>query len=132
MARYRGNDGVVKIGPTPTVVTGEVVEFTLEEEQDTIREPGLADEWDPADAGGKRWSASVTFWLDPDAGAAFDLVPLGGKVAVELYPNGDAAGRTYAAGLGLVKSRSLPVARNTTNRITVQLGGDGALTWDTV
>lgn len=91
MATIRGCFGVVKIGPTPTVVA-ELRAWELNETAERIDVSAMGDCTKKFSVGAVEGSGTFSMWLDsgPDAGQA--LVVVGTAVDVELFPGGEGTG----------------------------------------
>lgn len=82
MATYKGYNGTVKAGATPTSV-GEVTSFSLTVSSDIVETSSLGSAYATNVGTLKRWSGSISAnFDDEDAGQA--LLVVGGSVAVEL------------------------------------------------
>lgn len=94
MAFYRGRDGVVKVGASPTDV-GEVQSWTLDTEQAVGEAWGMGDDAMRHFASAPtKGSGSVECYYDP-ADAGQGGLAVGATVALELYPGGETVGFEY-------------------------------------
>jgi len=115
MSTTRGCKGVVKAGPTPTVVA-EITAWDFTETADEIDTSSMGTCTKKSDAGAVKTAGNITcFWDASDAGQ--NLLIVGEKVYVELYPGGDTNGLTYYKGKVLILSRGIS---STVNEIVSQ------------
>lgn len=128
MAKYTGKDGKVKTGATPDSVVN-VRSFSYEETSEEL-DASIIDGGNnyACEEGQSKVSGTIEVLYDPaDAGAV--NLNARGKVAIELYPIGDATGDVKKDGTALITSVSTPVEVN--GMITQSIGFtiDGA--WNT-
>ncbi|MCR5859724.1 hypothetical protein [Mesorhizobium sp. J428] len=130
MTVYAGNDGVVKVGSNALT---KVLSFELNEEESTSdRTDGMGEEWEDSIGIKKRWAGSLECRRnDADANGPVTW-DVGDVLALKLYPDGDGVGRQELAGSARVTSIGNPVDMESTNRISVEFTGQGALTKTTV
>lgn len=91
----KGKDGVVKFGD-PLETLGKVQDWNVDEQADTVSGWGMGDEYESTFTTVKRWTGSVTVYLNP-ADPSDDL-GVGDELATELYPGGETTGSGYFSG----------------------------------
>jgi hypothetical protein len=124
MATFKGKEGVVKIG---TQVVGEVKSFDLTVTANEVDTSTMGSDWTGVDSTQNSWSASIAmFWDDGDAGQ--DLMLIGTKVALKLYPKGSTTGLVENSGSALITEIGEAQAHDNIVERTVKFKGDGALT----
>lgn len=123
MARHKGQFGKVKAGD---VFVGHVTNWSINEKAATHDHTAAGDIWETGETGVKSWSGSITLRLDhaPEANQAMRA---GEGLAVELYSEGDASGKTYYSGPVLIEDHGLSVAHDATTERTYSFKGNGAL-----
>lgn len=126
MARYRGQDAVLKNGAT--AITGEVDSWSIETAAEVIQEPALSDAWVPAVAGRKSWRGQVTVFYDSETAASAALLVEGATISGAFYPSGEVAARQELTGDFVIESVSLEVPNNAFVKAKVAFVGAGALT----
>ena len=98
MANHTATVGLVKIGST---TIGELRSYSLSESVGTIEDTTLGDAAKTYKAGQTTFSGSCEmFWDEADAGQ--NAVTIGAAVVLNLYPEADASGATYATGSVIV------------------------------
>jgi hypothetical protein len=123
MATTKGKEGVIKIG---TVVVGEVKSFDLTETANEVDTSTMGTDWTGVDSTQNSWSASISmFWDEGDAGQ--ELLVIGSKVALKLYPEGSTTGLVEKSGSALITEIGQAQAHDNIVERTVKLKGDGAL-----
>ena len=129
MATYIGDDGVVKVGAN---VMANVLGFEVSETAGTIETTAKGDAAVTRKVGRKDWSGSVDVIYD-DADTAQQALSVGAEVALDLYPGGNASGKSYKQGTALVTSFQITSAEGEGN-VTAKMDvvGNGALTDQTV
>lgn len=128
MATHQGQEGAIYIGANPVA---ELVEYEYEIAVEPLVEPALADAWDPADAGAKRWSGRASFKFD-DANAEQALIVEGAKVTLIFYDIGLAPGTDYREGSALITRVARRLQRNQMQVREFEFLGDGELLEQTV
>jgi len=128
MARHSGKNGKVKLGAD--FVAG-VVSWDVEEKVSTTDLTAMLDAWKDHDTTLKEWSGSVTLRLDHDA-AAMQTLRAGDVVAVELYSEGDATGKTFFSGSATIESHGIDASFDGEVSRKYSIMGKGALSIETV
>ena len=126
MTVYAGNDGVVKVGATPSSVT-KITEFEIEESADTDRTDGMGDAWQEHVVTKKSWSGSMTCernYADTNGQVA---ITNGSSLAAEFYPDGDATGREKLSGTVIVTGVTTTAQQDASNQVSFTFMGNGAL-----
>lgn len=125
MSVTKGKSGKVYVGAN---VVAEVQSFNFTRNAELADRSTLEDEWNRSAAVTKSWSGSMTVWWDPsDANGQMGLEE-GDEVALKLYPDGNANGKTYYYGDVIVTSVELGNERANHVTATIQFTGNGACT----
>jgi len=128
MANHTGTAGLVKIGST---TIGELRSYSLSESAGTVEDTTLGDSAKTYKAGQTTFSGSCEmFWDEADAGQS--AVSIGSEVVLNLYPEADDNGATYATGTVIVTEIGVSAAIEGMVEQTFSFTGSGALTWGTV
>ena len=128
MANHAATVGLVKIGST---TIGELRSYSLSESVGTIEDTTLGDAAKTYKAGQTTFSGSCEmFWDEGDAGQ--NAVTIGAAVVLNLYPEADASGATYATGSVIVTEVGVAGAIERMVEQSCSFTGTGALTWGTV
>ena len=128
MANQTATVGLVKIGST---TIGELRSYSLSESVGTIEDTTLGDAAKTYKAGQTTFSGSCEmFWDEADAGQ--NAVTIGAAVVLNLYPEADASGATYATGSVIVTEVGVAGAIEGMVEQSFSFTGTGALTWGTV
>ncbi len=129
MATFLGQVGAVYVGAN---AVGELVSYRYQVEAEAIVEPALADAWDPAVAGARRWSGSAVVKVDPADTTGQGALTPGAAVTLNFYDVGNAPADAYRSGDAVVVSRGRVVERNRYQTFEITFVGNGALTELTV
>ena len=133
MATHKGREGSVTIGATPGTAVGEVRSFELNISANLTDASRMGDEWAREESTQKKWSASIEmFWDLADTGQ--DLLIVGERVTVNLFPKGNGVGSTDTmySGTATVSEVGHKQAHDGLIERTVSLTGYGALTESTI
>lgn len=131
MTVYSGNDGVVKVGATPSSVT-KITEFQIQAAADTSRTDGMGDDWHEHVVTKKNWSGSMTCKRNDSDTNGQGAILVGASLAAEFYPDGDATGRAKLSGTVIVAGVDEGATQDDANEISFSFTGTGALTRGTV
>lgn len=126
MANHHGTEGLVRVGAnTVAEVTGFSFTVTAEYAEDTT----LADTAKTYNTVAiTAWNGSITaFWDETDTSGQVALTP-GANISLVLAPEGVDSGDTRYSGNALITEITRNTQRGTTNEITFNFIGNGALT----
>jgi len=125
MAVTKGKSGKVYVGAN---VVAEVQSFNFTRNAARADRSTLDDEWDRSAMVTKSWSGSLTVWWDPsDTNGQMGLEE-GDEATLNLYPDGNANGKTYYYGTVIVDSVEVTNERANHVTATIQFTGSGACT----
>ncbi len=128
MAKYIGNDGVVKIadhGDNPAQLA-QIVSFTVDESASNVRCDSIGDAFEEYKTAKKSWSGSITLRKDSLLTPQQSL-RAGAKVDLELYPEGASSGLEKITGTAIVSSRGTDVPLEDILSLNIEIQGTGAL-----
>jgi len=123
MAVIKGRLGKVYVGAN---VVAEIQSFGFTRTATLGDRSILDDEWDRNAPVTKNWSGQMAVWWDPsDANGQMGLEE-GATPSLNLYPDGNTAGKTYYH--GDVAVTSVEITNDRTNHVTatIQFTGNGA------
>lgn len=124
MTVYSGNAGSVKVGAN---AVGKVTKFTVKQSAETIRTDAIGDAAKTYTIGKTEWEGSMDARLDSsDTGQS--ALTIGASVTVELYPDGNTAGRLKLSGSALVTGIDTAADMDDVNMRAFTIRGAGALT----
>ena len=126
MARYRGQDAVLKNGAT--AITGEVESWSIETSAELIQEPALSDAWVPAVAGRKSWRGNGVVFYDSENANSSPLLVEGATISGAFYPSGEVVPREELTGDFVIETVSIEVPNSGFVKASVAFVGAGALT----
>jgi len=145
MATYTGHQGVVKIGST---AVAEVKDFSLEITANTVDATVLggaaADQgWTKSKVVNRSWTATVNCFYDDTASngqiemqnnimQSVDLLLADTVVTLNLYNEGDSAGKSYWQGDAMITSLSETVSGDGLVEISFTATGNGHITVESV
>jgi hypothetical protein len=128
MPTYTGDQGIVKVGPTPTDIV-ELKRFSVNVVNAPIEDTAKGDSWDTFKAGRNRWTAEVAVHYDPDATTEQNSMTIGAELAFEFYFIGETTGDEYRSGSGIIIDEQLNSDEgNVIAERVFQIQGSGALT----
>lgn len=137
MAVYNGKDGIIKVG-SPAAGVAEVMSFTVNFNMETIDASSMDSTYRKKLAGLCSWDGSLEVrWDDTDTDGQEALLSAlhdsQAKIAVELYPEGDAAGAYKISGDVFITNTSQTQSYdNTTVTRTFTFEGESTPTIGTV
>lgn len=128
MQVFSGNEGVVSVAGN---AVSRVTDFSITETATTYRTDGMGDQYQSEEANKLSWSGSVNARLvNGDAGQ--DGFVVGAKVAMILYPDGNATGRLQLSGEATITERTTTANQDDANSVSFSFINAGALTRDNV
>jgi len=125
MAVIKGRSGKVYVGSN---VVAEVQSFSFTRNATLGERSTIDDEWDRNAPVTKSWSGQMSVWWDPaDTNGQMGLEE-GDEPTLNLYPDGNANGKTYY--YGTVGVTSVEITNERANHVTatIQFTGNGACT----
>ena len=129
MATHKGSEGLVKIGSN---TVAEVVDFSFDENADTIETTALANSAHSFVSDLVGWSGSVDCFWDETDSTGQGAMTVGASVTMVLYPEGADSGDSYAQGTALIGTISRANAIGAMVTANFSFTGTGALAWATV
>lgn len=129
MAKSHGKNGKVKLS---TNVVAETTKWSLNETVDFADSTAQGDAAMTHLTGIPGWSGSIEALYDPADTNGQAALTIGASVSVELYHDGDAAGKTYRSGTASVTGIQLDSAMGDVNKIVFTIQGNGPLASGTV
>lgn len=130
MAKHTGKDGLVRAGPTSTIV-GHLTDFTINDSIGTTQSRATGQIYVNQYALLRQWNGTINFeldWSDPGQ----QLVVVGDKLTFELFTEGDAVGKKRLTGSALITNRDVNSPSDGMATLAVQVAGDGQLTEELV
>lgn len=124
MARHSGKNGIVKVG---AAVVGDLVDFDFEQSAAEVDVSAINDGWDDFEAGSKSWAGNLTVRFNVDD-ATQQLLQVGETLALQLFTDGDASGKTNFSGNAVILTAGQGISRNAAVDKKVTFKGRGALT----
>ena len=128
MARHNGSGGIVKHG---TAVLDGLTNWTIDETVDRSDSSAAGDTWKDHVTGLKGWSGTIDLRLDHDI-AANQTLRAGDPVALELYSEGDATGKSFFQGQATITDVGVQSPHNDVVSRRYSFEGKGALSITTV
>lgn len=129
MAVHHGKNGKVKIGAN---AVASVQKWSLNSNVEVADQTSMGDEWQDHLVGIPGWSGTVECLYDPANTTGQVALTIGSVVALGLYSDGDAAGKTYHAGNASVTSIPIETDLKGAVKISFNFQGKGALDVETV
>lgn len=124
MTTFSGKDGIVKVGGN---VISERVTWTIDQTAATEESTSQGDSWQTFEEGLKTWTGSLECrWDDTDVAGQEALI-IGSKVALTLYPEGDAVGAYEYSGNAVITTVSNATPHDDRVSRSFQFQGDGPL-----
>lgn len=124
MGRHSGKNGIVKVG---TAVVGDMVDFDFEVSASEVDVSAINDGWDDFESGSKGWAGNITVRFNVDD-ATQELLQAGDTLALQMFTDGDATGKTNFSGNVVILTVGKGVSRNAAVDKKVTFKGRGALT----
>jgi hypothetical protein len=125
---YHGNNGVAKVGETPTAIA-EVTKFDVTETAPVADDTAMGDAWATHLTGGaNNWSGSLDANYYPGDTTGQAVLTVGSSVSLELDPIGGASGNEKLSGTATITSRAVTVDKGAVVSVTIQFTGNGELT----
>ena len=123
-----GKNGIVKVDST---IVASLTGWTLDEDADTVQETEAGSDWKSTEVTYKGWSGSIDMnWRISTADG--HAIRSGDTVALELYMDDDATGKTYYSGNVVIGQMSVGVPHDGLKTRRYAFTGDGALAEATV
>lgn len=123
MARHKGQFGKVKAGEN---FVAHVTNWSINEKAAMHDKSAAEDTWAANESGIKNWSGSLTFRLDHDA-SANQTMRAGDELEIELYSEGDGAGKTFYSGSVIFEDHGVASPYDNTTERTYAFIGNGEL-----
>ena len=135
MAVYKGREGSVSVGTVPAggTAVGELRSFELTITANTTDASRMGDQWTRDEATQNKWSATLEmFWDSADAGQ--DMLLIGERVTVNLFPRGNTGATTDVVytGIGTVTEIGNKQSHDGLIERTISVSGYGAITEGTM
>jgi hypothetical protein len=93
MATYKGKEGTITVGVSPGTALGELRSFEINTSANLVDASRMGDDWTRDESTQNSWSGSMdVFWDYEDAGQ--DLLTVGSRVELNLFPQGNGVGAT--------------------------------------
>lgn len=127
MAGIHGKNGKVTIGVAPGIVAG-VTNWSRSQKGDTVEVGAMGEGDDKSYLAGRRETTyDVQYNYDPADIDGQETFEAGVTVSFKLYPEGDASGKKYYAGSGIIESVSQtgPLDGKITGQATIRQSGAG-------
>ena len=128
-ANHKGSEGVVHVG---TTAIAELRGWEINESANTINDTVLSDAWETNQVGTKSWSGNATAFYDETDTNAQEVLVVGSKVTLKMYPEGTATTAAYKYGTAVITGVKQSAAINGMVEREFSFTGDGALTQTTV
>lgn len=128
MAKKHGSRGYIEVGTTEV---GQRVSFNVDITAQELEANTQGVDWTGVESGLLSAKGSIEVFYDP-ADTGQDLIVVGTKVSLKLYPSGDSATNEEISGSFLITSASLPSAANELIKRTYDFVNDGTVTTTTL
>jgi hypothetical protein len=124
MPRYQGHNGYARVGTTEV---GQRTEFDITTSAPELDGSVMGSGWTGVDAGQLSASGSIGVFFD-HADAGQDLLVVGAKVALDLFPTGNTTGHTKISGTFLITEKGVTTTVGDNVKATFKVRNDGAVT----
>jgi hypothetical protein len=128
MAMHKGQNGKVSIG---AAFVGHLTNWSINEKAALHDQTAAEDAWGVSEAGIKTWSGSITMRLDHETDGN-QLLRAGATLALELYSEGNASGKTYYSGDAILEDHGIASPYDGNTERTFSFTGTGALAIEAV
>jgi hypothetical protein len=128
MSTIHGKAGVVRNGANPVA---EVTEFSIETSVSLADDTVMGDTWESHLAGIKKWSGSLTCFLDESDTNGQVALDEGASVTLNLYPDGTTTGKKYITGTVTIETVTVNVTKDGVATRAFSFRGNGAMSWST-
>ncbi len=129
MAKYRGKDGVVRVGGSSVV--GELKAWSLNITADVAQDAAMPDGWMTTVPTFRKWEGSATAFWDPDDTGQSALA-VGAEVGLEMLPEGTDVGDASYSGSAIVTGVEPSAEGGGFVEVTFTFTGNGELAIGTV